>query len=532
MRKVIFILTLFWQFAWATPDWSQNARVPIDGRKNILELSEKNWLEHIRAGQIHTQNYPVDITGALPPLAPTEKLISVDKLMRDLGLQPYPAETDDGVYSVAYPNGRRPTYGMGFGTLNRDNATGFTFSCAACHSSSLFGKTVLGLTNRATRAQDFFLRTKKWRPIYNPVVFQALTDATTAETNLMTSALKSLDRVAAKKPLQLGLDTSLAQVALSLNLREDDAYATPNLKLQQHPRPDAILDHDPADSKPAVWWNVKYKNKWLSDGSLVSGNPIYTNILWNEIGRGSDLHSLEDWLNKNSQIIDELTAAVFASEPPRFTDFFDAEKFDLSGAQRGEIIFNNTCAECHGVYQKAWSAPNAMSLNATEKLRTTHVIPRPNTPIEDVGTDPYRAHGMRSLEKLNRLAISQKHNMRVEPHEGYVPPPLVGIWARWPYLHNDSIPNLCELLTPGPQRVSQFYIGPAADRNLDFDSNCNGYPTGKKTPKKWRKSQFLYDNSRVGLSNRGHDEDIFSSNGVSKLTNADRRELILFLQTL
>jgi len=48
-----------------------------------------------------------------------------------------------------------------------------------------------------------------------------------------------------------------------------------------------------ADSKPAVWWGLKYKNRWLSDGSVVSGNPIFTNIIWNELVTLNDLTDLK-----------------------------------------------------------------------------------------------------------------------------------------------------------------------------------------------------------------------------------------------
>src|SRR5690606_8081024 len=111
------------------------------------------------------------------------------------------------------------------------------------------------------------------------------------------------------------------------------------------PRKDR-LDRIPADSKPAVWWNLKYKNRWLSDGSVVSGNPIFTNILWNEIGRGADLNQIESWLHNNAKIIRELTTAVFSVEPPRMTDFFEADNFDLPLAQEGQKLFHQTCARC------------------------------------------------------------------------------------------------------------------------------------------------------------------------------------------
>lgn len=265
------------------------------------------------------------------------------------------------------------------------------------------------------------------------------------DVEMMREAKSHLQRVAAKDPIQLGLDTSLAQVSLSLNRRHKDSYASPSDRFEMFPRHDDFLDNKPADSKPMPWWNVKYKNRWLADGSVISGNPIFTNLIWNEIGRGIDLKILEKWLQENQKIVDELTVAVFSSEAPRFTDFYPAHLIDIDLAKYGEKLFNTSCAKCHGQYEKAWSLPHADQLSHADKLKTTLV--KPKTPVVEIGTDSYRRRGMRSLEKLNELSISKKNNIVIKEQNGYVPPPLVGIWARWPYFHNNSVPTLCDLQT-------------------------------------------------------------------------------------
>ena len=110
-------------------------------------------------------------------------------------------------------------------------------------------------------------------------------------------------------------------MGLSLSKRAEDELTTRDPKVAQNPRYNP-LEHHSVDSKPSVWWNLKYKTRWLSDGSVVSGNPIFTNILWNEIGRGSDLEKIDDWLDDN-KTVEDLTAFVFATEAPQYTDFFD-----------------------------------------------------------------------------------------------------------------------------------------------------------------------------------------------------------------
>ena len=554
LRLLIFTALLSTS-AFAQSLWDEGVAIPAGGRSNINNYSTQDFSTYRDNGKIHAQVYPVSVTGALPPYYPVKNVIeddsgnplkkvlneivqgvsginSFDQVMADLGLHQYPLATDTGVYQVPYPRGVRPEHRMGFGLIERNGATGFTFSCAACHSSNLFGKTVLGMTNRFPTANDFFVKAKKMAPAVDLWLFKTASGANDAETQLMKEIKANIQRVGVKSPIQLGLDTSLAQVALSLNHRSKDAYATPSKWNELFPRADAILDHNPADSKPMVWWNLKYKNRWLSDGSILSGNPIYTNIIWNEIGRGVDLKVLEKWLKDNQKVIDELTTAVFSSEAPRFTDFYPAELIDIDTAKQGEKIFNQTCSKCHGTYEKAWNLPNADQLSHLEKLATTLVIPKAKTPVVDVGTDAYRRKGMKSLEQLNNLSISKANKIVIKEQKGYVPPPLVGIWARWPYFHNNSVPSLCAVLTPAAQRPTSYYAGDAINTATDFDPDCNGYPTAEHTPEAWKQPLYFYDTTRKGMSNLGHDVDIFIKDGQEILTSADKKALIKFLQTL
>ncbi len=551
----LFCLVSAFSFAQTSPDWSEGFTVPDGGRSNPYQLPNSVLQQSIDQGKIHTQVYPVSVTGLLPPYHPLKKFIeepahgpfeffmkkvfhglthmkTFDDALEWVGLHEYPATDDTGVYSVPIPNRDvLPENRMGFGLITRNGAEGFTLSCAACHSSRLFGKTVLGMTNRFPRANETFVKAKFFAHFLSPESFQKVNHATDAETDLLRELKENVKSVGAKKPLVFGLDTSLAQVALSLNRRNADEYATKNPEFQKHPRAD-ILDDVPADSKPAVWWNLKYKNRWLSDGSVVSGNPIFTNVLWNEVGRGVDLQKLDQWLYENNQAIQDLTTAVFSMEAPRITDFFPAEKINLETAKTGEQIFIRTCSRCHGVYEKAWSQTGAELLSPADQLKTTKVHYPKRTFVVDVGTDPNRYLGMKSLEKLNDLAISKRNHTVIKAQKGYVPPPLVGIWARWPYFHNNSAPSLCAVLTASTKRPVKYYAGEANDPETDFDSHCNGYPLGDATPEAWKTKRFKYDSRKEGLRNTGHDEGIFLKNGQEILTSQEKLAVIQFLQTL
>jgi len=539
----------------SVPDWSEGARISTP-RSNPFDLDETSYSHERREGYLHALEYPLDISGVMIPWRPmrtflddpTEnpirhlfrqafagftKIKDTDDLFARVGLHSYPRTEAEGADLIPHRGPETPKMRMGVTVFERAGVEALTLSCAACHSSNLFGKKILGLTNRFPRANEFFVLGKKAVRLVPTEVYASVFGTNHEETQLFSRLRERLRAVGTKRPANLGLDTSLAQVAISLARRGDDEYASFDRAHELAPRKE-MLTTFVADSKPAVWWNVKYKNRWLSDGSVVAGNPIYTNILWNEIGRGTDLRELEGWFEKNSKTIEELTTAVFSTEAPRITDFFPAERISLERAKRGEITYAKTCAGCHGTYTKAWSSPGAETLPRSELLRTTLVKYPERTKVMNVGTDPNRAKGMESLERgLNPLAISRKNGIVIKRQDGYVPPPLVGIWARYPYFHNNSAPNLCSVLSAGDARPATYYAGEANDRERDYDADCGGYPTGARVPPEWKNNpEYLYDTRRPGMGNRGHDEGILSKNGVELLSGDEKRDLIEFLKTL
>ena len=83
--------------------------------------------------------------------------------------------------------------------------------------------------------------------------------------------------------------------------------------------------------------------------------------------------------------------------------------------------------------------------------------------------------------------------------EGYKPRPLAGVWATPPFLHNGSVPNLYELLSPVAERSNRFFVG-----NREFDPKYVGYVT---KPAPGTKGGFWYDTSIPGNRNTGHEFD-------------------------
>lgn len=527
-------------------DFSEGAAVPPGGRANLFELEPEELALATERGFEAALSYPVDVTGILMPYRPLEHFFdpanndaavlrsalaasvgydSMETLYDGVGLVPFDDVPGTEPWAQPIPEGLVDARRMGVSVVPTALGEGLSFSCAACHAGRFLGRSVRGLTNRRPRANTFFELGQNVLPNIPPDVFQQVTGADDDELEMLAASTRSVRRIGLKTPERLGLDTSLAQVALSLARRGDGPDAPQDSTRENTPLPNPLAT-EVADSKPMPWWTLKYKNRWLADGSIVQGNPVLTNFLWNELGRGVDLPELGDWLEREAGVVDDLTVAVFNAAAPRWTDFFPADSIDLDAAKRGQVLFEATCAGCHGTYHKGWDT------DAADPLATVEVEYDASLGSVDVGTDPGRAAGIAHLgPRLNELAISASMQTVVQVQQGYVPPPLDGVFARYPYLHNNSVPTLCDLLLPAELRTSAFVQGPS-ELPEDFDAVCVGYPVGDAIPARWERTGAEVDAVGVGLSNAGHDSWLRAPNGDPRFSAQERADLVMFLKTL
>jgi hypothetical protein len=102
--------------------------------------------------------------------------------------------------------------------------------------------------------------------------------------------------------------------------------------------------------------------------------------------------------------------------------------------------------------------------------------------------------------------------------------PLAGIWATPPYLHNGSVPNIYELLSPVSERSKLFWTG-----SYEYDPAKLGYVATQS-----HGNYFLFDTSITGNSNSGHEFNDGQGKGIigPKLTHRERTELIEYLKVI
>lgn len=182
-------------------------------------------------------------------------------------------------------------------------------------------------------------------------------------------------------------------------------------------------------------------------------------------------------------------------------------EIDADLAAKGGAIYAAECSACHGTYTMEAGRPALVSF--------------PNW-LGDVETDPLRAEAFSEdlVETFRKTAYRDR--IDAARTQAYAAPPLSGIWASAPYLHNGSVPTIRGLLTPAA-RPDTFEVGGHA---LDFDHLGLHLQNGRY-PKDYDpfSRPVLIDTSQPGLSNEGHE---FGAD----LSELDKDALIAFLKQL
>lgn len=178
---------------------------------------------------------------------------------------------------------------------------------------------------------------------------------------------------------------------------------------------------------------------------------------------------------------------------------------DTPLAAKGKMVFEKNCSKCHGTYGQQPTYPNRV------------------VELSRIGTDPLLAQAYQKYPEYhtwyNRSWFAQgPYKGELRPTSGYIAPPLDGIWATAPYLHNGSVPTVADLLNSA-QRPK--YWRRSFD-NSDYDLERLGwrYRTEEKPS-----SPGTYDTTLPGYGNSGH---TFGD----RLSDEERRAVIEYLKTL
>jgi mono/diheme cytochrome c family protein len=271
----------------------------------------------------------------------------------------------------------------------------------------------------------------------------------------------------------------------------------------------APIENPVVTSDPPPWWRVHKKNALFYNG-MARGDHRGTMMLATSVcvDNLDQAAPVDAWFK-------DIQAFVQSVRAPRYP-----HTIDPALARGGREIFAANCAPCHGTY-------------ADDPLDDVNdFYPNLLIPLDVIGTDPVVAnagvvHAPELVSWYNGSFYGGITRMVPDdPFPGYMPPPLDGIWATAPYLHNGSVPTV-ELVLNSKARPGVWRRVDLDSRN--FDEDALGWPfealdyRQEEAPEDERK--MIYDTGYWSQSNAGH---TFGDH----LTDAQRRAVIEYLKTL
>lgn len=247
----------------------------------------------------------------------------------------------------------------------------------------------------------------------------------------------------------------------------------------------------PTDVPP--WWLLYKKNAMFYNGF---GRGDFGRFLM-----ASNLLTVND--TSESREVDghmpDVLAYIYSLRPPKYP-----RPVDIELARQGETIFIDNCAKCHGSYGESGNYPNLLIPGAV--IQTDSFLYKANY------SNP------QFVDWFNKSWFTRgDHPARLEPYEGYIAPPLDGIWVTAPYLHNGSVPTL-EALLNSDKRPKYW------SRDIDkpeYDYEHIGWIFKKQE----KPGKGIYNTELPGYGNYGH---YFGD----KLQPGERKAVIEYLKTL
>jgi mono/diheme cytochrome c family protein len=370
-----------------------------------------------------------------------------------------------GLHPSPYPNDGLPM-GLRRGVTKDCKKAGIQIDCMACHGGSIGGTSYVGLGNSTLDLK---------------LLFDELTQAEGRMRPFATFTLNSTRGT-----------VNAGQVAALLM-----SFHNPDWSRRVIPLP--LGANLPEIDTPA-WWLLHRKQTMYYDGRTPA-ESVRTNIQF-VMGEKTldELKALEPTFA-------DIRAYLLSLRPPRYPFPIDPAK-----AERGKAVFSKSCTKCHGTYGPDGEYPNVQ------------------VELDVIGTDPARAVGMsrKLVEHFNTTWFGEQHPGDLEM-KGYQAPPLDGIWATAPYLHNGSVPTLHALLKSSER--PKVFRRPASTDFKDYDKAHVGWvveplsaaPDVLRMPA--TEAKYIFDASRFGLGNGGH---TFGD----KLSEEERKAVIEYLKTL
>lgn len=358
-------------------------------------------------------------------------------------------------------------------------------NCLQCHAEVFDGKLIIGL-GRATG--NFTNKQPYGSPVFQDVMnylFKKIAPGNYAAAEQFIKSAKSVRSEFLTRAY--GSNPGARLTATLMN------HHNPNsLEWSNHSYFNLTSSIIPSDV-PA-WWLLKKKAAMYYSGEARGDFGKFMMV--------SSLLTLTDTLQAkeiDGHMPDVLAFIEDLTSPPY------PKKINQLKAKEGEKIFTKMCSSCHGTYGNKSSYPNLLipqSITGTDSLLWQNNFDDPMV-----------------VNWYNQSWFSKgPHGGTIIPYNGYIAPPLDGIWITAPYLHNGSVPTLEALLN---SRLRPKYWS-ANFNHPQYDYNKLGW---KYSVKQKPGNVSVYNTTLPGYGNYGH---YFGD----ALTDEERQAVIEYLKTL
>ncbi|MGH7436562.1 MAG: hypothetical protein ACRENE_12885 [Polyangiaceae bacterium] len=372
-------------------------------------------------------------------------------------------------------------------------------NCLTCHAGRFNGQLVIGLGNAdADFTQDLGQASSAagLLSLLNP------TPQEQAELDKFLGRLKVIGPAAVMRTVGDNPAEMLATTFVSH--RDVDTLAWSDTPFFTIP---AVVDAPAGSSiasKVPPWWRMSKKAAQFYN-AMGRGDHRRSEML-----AGSLCIDTIDQANSIDAHFNDVNAFVRSVKPPTYPFAIDRQ---LSA--QGHEVFLGACSGCHGTY-----APDRV---VYPNLLIPHETILTDDSVSLGGTSQY--YGAQEVDWYNRSWYGQVGHY--VPQNGYIAPPLDGVWATAPYLHNGSVPDVATLLDSSKR--PKFWRRVDHD-TTHYDQTALGFPwvtlsSGQNSPPSRVAVKNIYDTTQLSHSNTGH---IFGD----ALSDDERRAVIEYLKTL
>lgn len=350
----------------------------------------------------------------------------------------------------------------------------WTMNCFSCHGGALLGNVIPGLPNTQFALQSLSDDMRQVKMQHFP-----------------EKPFTRMEKAVFMVPLGTTRGTTNA-VMFGVGLM---SFRDAELNVKTPTQIPRMIHHD-MDAPP--WWVFKKKTHLYVEAYAPKG---HRHLMQFALIRSNGPEKFRQW----EADFQDIAAYLESLEPPKYPF-----PIDKPLAAVGEVVFKRNCAECHGTY-----GPNAEFANRVVS-------------IKEVKTDPVRFGSLRTEDRAMYAASwfgdFGKDDIITE-REGYLAPPLDGIWASAPYFHNGSVPTLWHVLNPSDR--------PKAWRRISvdgYDQERGGFPveeleTIPADVASAHDRRDYFDTRQFGKSAAGH---LFPNT----LSESEKQAVLEYLKTL